>query len=776
MTAATIAEADLLAVYRALGGDPSSARRIGRETLVRCVALSHADEHPSLRLDADKRVWRCDPCSRGGGVLNLIMLAGAAHDRAEAAGWLVEHGLLADGQPTNGRAPTGRLRDERVAAAYDYTDEFGELLYQVQRLEGADEHGARTKRFRQRRPDGSGGWAWSLGDVRRVPYRLPELRAACAASKVVYVVEGERCAEALREIGLAATTSSGGAAWRWPDDYAGHFLGAKGVTVAADSDAPGRCAAEQRAGVLARAGIATKIIDLAHKRDDGYDIADAIAEGMTRATLVAIVSATPTYEPEADGEREEMPSMDATAPALAPVEWDDPRPWPTLDDAALYGLVGDVTRVIGGESEGDPAAILTTFLACFGAAVGLGPHVRIGAIRHPARIFVAHMGATGSGRKGQAFGDGSLLIEEAEPEWWAATFTSGLASGEGLIAKLAPRDDAAPEPHGHAAMVYEPEFARLLAAASRDGSTLSAVVRDAWDRSRLEVRTRKEPLVADQAHVSIIAQITPEELRARLTTIDVANGFVNRFLLIACRRSKLLPRGGNLRSGAVQTLIARTRQAIAAARRIGEATLTPDADASWAVWYHRNAGIERGGLLGAVLGRPEAQVLRLALIYALADGVYQIGVAHLLAARAVWEYAAAGAAHLLGAMVGNPKADRLLAELRAIYPAGLDGRQIDDLLHGRGAEQARAELVRGNLAEEETVETGGRPRRIIRAKPRTPTADNADNADKATGGDLYPHNPYCPQENAQLEPADVGASASAEGDPIADGSAAWSAL
>ena len=48
----------------------------------------------------------------------------------------------------------------KIVATYDYVDEGGNLLYQVVRYEPKD--------FRQRKPDGNGGWIWKLGDVRKV--------------------------------------------------------------------------------------------------------------------------------------------------------------------------------------------------------------------------------------------------------------------------------------------------------------------------------------------------------------------------------------------------------------------------------------------------------------------------------------------------------------------------------------------------------------------------------------------------------------------------------
>jgi hypothetical protein len=115
-----------------------------------------------------------------------------------------------------------------ITATYDYTDEAGKLLIQVVRYE--------PKRFAQRRHGGPGEpqWIWKLGDTRRVLYRLPEV---LAEQEHVYIVEGEKDADALRP--LTATTSIGGAG-KWRDSYAASLDHVAKVTVVADRDDPGR--------------------------------------------------------------------------------------------------------------------------------------------------------------------------------------------------------------------------------------------------------------------------------------------------------------------------------------------------------------------------------------------------------------------------------------------------------------------------------------------------------------------------------------------------------
>ena len=92
----------------------------------------------------------------------------------------------------------------------------------------------------------------------------------------------------------------------------------------------------------------------------------------------------------------------------------------------------------------------------------------------------------------------------------------------------------------------ESEFASVLRVAGRDGNTLSAILRDAWDRGRLQTMTKNNAAKATGAHVSLIGHVTADELRRELSSTEAGNGFANRFLWVCARRSKELPEGGDL--------------------------------------------------------------------------------------------------------------------------------------------------------------------------------------------------------------------------------------
>lgn len=286
---------------------------------------------------------------------------------------------------------------------------------------------------------------------------------------------------------------------------------------------------------------------------------------------------------------------------------------------------------------------------------------------------------------------------------------SGLSSGEGLIKHAADGGD-------HRLLVQEPEFARVLTAASREKSTLSPVIRQAWDTGDLRVMT-KEPIAADGAHISILAHITVEELRETLTGVQAANGFANRFLFACVKRGRLLPTGGKIDQGVTAQLGQKLAGVVGEARKLGQVTRSTEADQVWAERYHELAQDDPGGLLGGVVSRGEAQVLRLSLTYALLDCSRRINPQHIAAAWAVWTYCRDSAAWLFGGRTGNGDADRIIRALQG-FPNGMASlTELTEALGGRPYGQrleAALDLLqsRGEIARSKQS-TRGRPRQII---------------------------------------------------------------
>jgi hypothetical protein len=183
-----------------------------------------------------------------------------------------------------------------------------------------------------------------------------------------------------------------------------------------------------------------------------------------------------------------MPEADLLSPSSLSSQW------PTLDPAALHGIAGTVVKTLGPHTEADPVALLLTFLAAAGNILGLGPHAVADAAAHPARLNVVLVGQTSRARKGTAWAQIRTLLSLVDPSWTTGCVLPGIASGEALIAEV--RDGTSDEDLGVAdkrRLVLEPEFARLLAVAAREGSILSAVLREAWDGNVLKNRTKAFP-------------------------------------------------------------------------------------------------------------------------------------------------------------------------------------------------------------------------------------------------------------------------------------------
>jgi Protein of unknown function (DUF3987) len=226
-------------------------------------------------------------------------------------------------------------------------------------------------------------------------------------------------------------------------------------------------------------------------------------------------------------------------------------------------------------------------------------------------------------------------------------------------------------------LVVESELASTLRTMGRDGSTLSPLIRQAWDTGDLRVLTKNSPAKATGAHISVIGHITRDELLRFLSSTETANGFANRILWVCAKRSKLLPEGGRINEVDFSSMIQGLTEAANAGQHAGE--LQRD-EAAKEIWREVYPALSEGkmGMFGSATSRAEAQVLRLALAYAVLDRGRLICADHLLAALAVWDYCEASARFIFGDSLGYPEADRIMEALRA-SAGGITRTQIRDL-------------------------------------------------------------------------------------------------
>lgn len=396
-------------------------------------------------------------------------------------------------------------------------------------------------------------------------------------------------------------------------------------------------------------------------------------------------------------------------------------PWPTLESAAWHGPAGEFALDARPHTEADPVGVLVSLLAGAGAVIGSGPHLVAGNERHPSNFWPVLVGETAS-RKGTASASARQALRIAAPEFFGESgrggrVLSGWGSGEALVDALRDGDDEHPGAIDKRLLVIEPEYARLLRVASREGATLSMLLRNGWDGQPLESRTRGAGVVVATGHHLVVSgHITPDELKVTMTSTDVLNGWANRFLWISVRRCNRLPDGGNVPAELAERTDRILSAAISASRSVDQVDRTDSGRRRWREVYDELADDEPPGMLGAVVGRAEPRCARMSLLYALLDGSPAIDVQHVEAAYALWRYSRASAARIWGDAVGNPLADRLLAAL-----SSSGGRLTTDECHralGRhvkGAELAELKqlLVRSGLAREVIEQTAGGPREVL---------------------------------------------------------------
>lgn len=415
----------------------------------------------------------------------------------------------------------------------------------------------------------------------------------------------------------------------------------------------------------------------------------------------------------------EQPASDPATGQPQAITLPPPPDWPAApDDAAYHGLPGAIVAKIAPNTEADPVAILAQLLVCCGALIGRGAHFQVEATTHHPHEFVVLIGASSKARKGSSFDHVAKLMTEADPSF-PSRLSTGLSSGEGLIWALRDPHGQDPGNPDKRLLVLEPEFASLLKAASRELSTLSPTLRSAWDGRPLAVLTRTAPARATGAHVAIIGHITDTELRRYASAIEIANGLLNRFLLLSVRRVRLLPEGGNPEPLKNTGLARYLATVLKHARTTGQVKLAAD---TRELWWHTYPQLTQpaAGLTGQLTARAEAHVIRLALLYTLLDTTNTIRPEHLTAALALWDYAHRSAAWALGQATGDPLAEQIHAAL-ARTPDGLTRTQIRDLCHrnlpAKRIEQALATLAASGRAQQQRTITGGRPAERWTAAP-----------------------------------------------------------
>jgi len=424
--------------------------------------------------------------------------------------------------------------------------------------------------------------------------------------------------------------------------------------------------------------------------------------------------------------RREIDRARQDLPRLEPVVWD------------CY--LGELTEQMRRTSEADPIGIYVSLLGAAGVRLGQHPRVQAGDDRHPLLVWPMVIGRSGGGRKGASWSAARRLLSAADPGFAAGNVRSGLTSGEGLAAIFAEPEEhhtepeqpetglfAAPPKRGKGStggllppgdrrlLVFEPEWAAVMARMRREGNTLSATLRAAWeggDLSTLNVTAR----VAPTSHVGLIVHITPEEFRAKLSTSDLAGGTYNRFLPISVARAQFLP----LSTGAPAELVERLGATLAHRLTDGASTgaigFTGPAATVWRDLYVE-FGTDHGdtGPVEQFLARTAPNCLRIAGIHAALDGRKALEPRHLQAAAALVRYSIDSVRAVFSTSDDQRKLLAYLAD------AGAEGRtktEITNVCFGKNKDtKTEIEpllahlLAAGTVTKDSRAPAGGRGRR-----------------------------------------------------------------
>lgn len=327
---------------------------------------------------------------------------------------------------------------------------------------------------------------------------------------------------------------------------------------------------------------------------------------------------------------------------------------PVLPEDAMYGLPWRVALKLSESTGADPASILGMFMTCFGNAIGRQPHVMFYGHDEPGLLFTLIVGKWARGRKGTAWNAVRKLFQQAEPEWSAKDIESGLQSSEAMIEAVADSPNGDPR-----LLILETEFARFIAAMSAQRKFASRV-RTAYDGETLSARRVKQaPLISTQHMISIIGMITPGELIALLKLQGGLESRMLYFYSAPARKTRTDPftvdeNEINL-ADEVREAIGHAWDSILVScgpitaelielRGIAPSTKFPIADDVADRWKDEiEPAIEEvADAVGAdyerYTARAQTHVIRLSLLYALADGASEIGWPHVKAAMALTEF------------------------------------------------------------------------------------------------------------------------------------------
>ena len=440
--------------------------------------------------------------------------------------------------------------------------------------------------------------------------------------------------------------------------------------------------------------------------------------------------------------------LKAKAAADESNEWEpDLKPWPILDQIVFRGIAGRFVELACRKSEADPAAVLITFLDRMGVEIGRKPFVLIGDTKHYLNLMAVIVGQTAKARKGTSAAPIQRLISHliltfcntqhtenrlnyhnSLISYSVAKKTPGpLSTGEGLIwavrdpieqwvvdkkTKEGEMQTIDPGIDDKRLYVEDQEFASGLKCTKREGNTLATALRCLWDDGTAEPLTKTSRAKTTGAHIGIITHITNEELLKSLDEIEAFTGFANRFLWILARRQGFEPFPEPMPENELHDIAADVFKIVTFYQEETEIKLTDAARQYWAEIYR---GLSTGypGLVGGVLNRAEAQVMRLSLLYACLDMSWTIEPDHIRTALALWRYVEQSAYYIFGDKL-DPTEQKILDTLKDGPKTGTElYKSFSNHIEKPKLETAINSLLASKKITVKEEPTKGRPKKLF---------------------------------------------------------------
>ena len=338
-------------------------------------------------------------------------------------------------------------------------------------------------------------------------------------------------------------------------------------------------------------------------------------------------------------------------PIQSTIESDFTNAPPIASTLMFPGIIGECVTATTASTEAVPVAVAANIIGRFCAMVGRpskqlpdAPHLYIGDAVIHCRPFFLNVGPTAKGRKGTSDQPAERIFNRVDkllferhsldnpgehkslPEqyWPLSTHGGGLSTGEGISYFL--RDNVedkqgeivAGQPDKRL-FVVEEEFANVMAVCRRESNILSGTIRKLWDGKTLSPLTKNDRYTATDPHVCINGHITAHELLSKSTDNDVANGFLNRFMILFCKRQKLVALPKRTDENIINTLAEKISDAVSYAQTAGELKYSDCFERKWEDEYKRLTLWDGGRVMDSLFARSETYVLMLSAIFCLLD-------------------------------------------------------------------------------------------------------------------------------------------------------------